>query len=152
MRVAFGRDWIANPDLVARLQRKAELTHSVPKVSTTAAARKAIPITRRCNPTLRGGATAAILKQHFESVSHFEDKRCVFFIPCCALAICNAPSILYQSAGHETAAYQRKPEYKYSSLAFVGYGPETEEAVIELTYNWGVDKYELGTALWSHRA
>lgn len=27
------------------------------------------------------------------------------------------------------------PEYKYS-LAFVGYGPETEEAVIELTYNW----------------
>ncbi|HHA5108010.1 TPA: alkene reductase, partial [Escherichia coli] len=23
--VAFGRDWIANPDLVARLQRKAEL-------------------------------------------------------------------------------------------------------------------------------
>ncbi|MEK1881397.1 VOC family protein, partial [Klebsiella pneumoniae] len=25
-------------------------------------------------------------------------------------------------------------------------GPETEEAVIELTYNWGVDKYELGTA------
>lgn len=37
------------------------------------------------------------------------------------------------------------PEYKYS-LAFVGYGPETSEAVIELTYNWGVDKYELGTA------
>ena len=37
------------------------------------------------------------------------------------------------------------PEYKYS-LAFVGYGPETEEAVTELTYNWGVDKYELGTA------
>ena len=27
------------------------------------------------------------------------------------------------------------PEYKYS-LAFVGYGPETDEAVIELTYNW----------------
>ena len=42
------------------------------------------------------------------------------------------------------------PEYKYS-LAFVGYGPETEEAVIELTYNWGVDKYELGTA-YSHIA
>lgn len=37
------------------------------------------------------------------------------------------------------------PEYKYS-LAFVGYGPETSEAVIELTYNWGVDKYDLGTA------
>jgi len=37
------------------------------------------------------------------------------------------------------------PEYKYR-LAFVGYGPETEHAVIELTYNYGVDKYELGTA------
>lgn len=37
------------------------------------------------------------------------------------------------------------PEYKYS-LAFVGYGEETGEAVIELTYNWGVDSYELGTA------
>lgn len=31
---------------------KLSLTHSVPKVSTVAA-RKAIPITRRCNPTLR---------------------------------------------------------------------------------------------------
>jgi len=36
-------------------------------------------------------------------------------------------------------------EYKYS-LAFVGYGPESEEAVIELTWNWGVDKYDLGNA------
>ncbi|END0782920.1 lactoylglutathione lyase [Salmonella enterica] len=37
------------------------------------------------------------------------------------------------------------PEYKYS-LAFVGYGPETEEAVIELTYNWGVESYNMGNA------
>ncbi|MGY8523694.1 lactoylglutathione lyase [Paracidovorax citrulli] len=37
------------------------------------------------------------------------------------------------------------PEYQYR-LAFVGYGPETETAVIELTYNYGVDKYDLGTA------
>ena len=36
-------------------------------------------------------------------------------------------------------------EYKYS-LAFVGYGEETDEAVIELTYNWDVESYELGTA------
>lgn len=36
-------------------------------------------------------------------------------------------------------------EYKYS-LAFVGYQPESAGAVIELTYNWGVTKYELGTA------
>jgi lactoylglutathione lyase len=38
-----------------------------------------------------------------------------------------------------------RPEQKYS-LAFVGYGPESEQAVIELTYNHGVDHYELGTA------
>ncbi|KAN0027764.1 hypothetical protein ACTFIV_009588 [Dictyostelium citrinum] len=36
-------------------------------------------------------------------------------------------------------------EYKYT-LAFVGYTSEDENAVIELTYNWGVEKYELGTA------
>lgn len=38
------------------------------------------------------------------------------------------------------------PEYKYS-LAFVGYGPEAGNTVIELTYNYGVSEYELGTAL-----
>jgi len=38
-----------------------------------------------------------------------------------------------------------RPEQKYS-LAFVGYGPESEQAVLELTYNYGVDRYELGTA------
>lgn len=38
------------------------------------------------------------------------------------------------------------PEYKYT-LAFVGFGEETTgQAVIELTYNWGVDSYELGNA------
>jgi lactoylglutathione lyase len=37
------------------------------------------------------------------------------------------------------------PEYKYS-LAFVGYGPESGNTVIELTYNYGVSEYELGTA------
>ncbi len=37
------------------------------------------------------------------------------------------------------------PEYKYT-LAFVGYTEETEGAVIELTYNWGVDSYSLGSA------
>lgn len=32
------------------------------------------------------------------------------------------------------------------TLAFVGYGDESEEAVLELTYNWGVETYELGSA------
>jgi len=38
-----------------------------------------------------------------------------------------------------------RPEQKYS-LAFVGYDDESRSAVIELTYNYGVDRYELGTA------
>src|SRR3990172_11957206 len=37
------------------------------------------------------------------------------------------------------------PEGKFT-LAFVGYGDESESAVLELTYNWGVGKYDLGTA------
>ncbi|MCC8378292.1 lactoylglutathione lyase [Xenorhabdus stockiae] len=37
------------------------------------------------------------------------------------------------------------PEYKYS-LAFVGYSDESQGAVIELTYNWDVESYEMGTA------
>ncbi|WP_392565609.1 lactoylglutathione lyase [Utexia brackfieldae] len=36
-------------------------------------------------------------------------------------------------------------EYQYS-LAFVGYTDESENAVIELTYNWGVETYDHGTA------
>jgi lactoylglutathione lyase len=37
-----------------------------------------------------------------------------------------------------------RPEQKYT-LAFVGYGDEREHAVLELTYNYGVDRYEPGT-------
>ena len=38
-----------------------------------------------------------------------------------------------------------RPDQKYS-LAFVGYDSEDKAAVIELTYNYGVDKYDLGSA------
>ena len=37
------------------------------------------------------------------------------------------------------------PEGKFT-LAFLGYGSEAEGAVIELTYNYGVESYEMGTA------
>ena len=37
------------------------------------------------------------------------------------------------------------PDYKYS-LAFLGYGSNPDHAELELTYNWGVDTYEMGTA------
>lgn len=35
------------------------------------------------------------------------------------------------------------PDGKFT-LAFVGYGPESEHAVIELTYNWDTHEYDLG--------
>ena len=38
-----------------------------------------------------------------------------------------------------------RPEQQYS-LAFVGYGGNPGQAEIELTYNYGVERYELGTA------
>lgn len=37
------------------------------------------------------------------------------------------------------------PEGKFT-LAFVGYGKNPEHAELELTYNWGVEKYELGNS------
>jgi len=36
-------------------------------------------------------------------------------------------------------------EYKYT-LAFVGYGNESDSTVLELTYNWGTTEYDLGNA------
>ena len=36
------------------------------------------------------------------------------------------------------------PDGKFT-LAFVGYGPESEHSVIELTYNWDTDHYDLGS-------
>ncbi len=38
-----------------------------------------------------------------------------------------------------------RPDQNYT-LAFVGYGNESQGAVLELTYNHGVERYELGTA------
>jgi lactoylglutathione lyase len=36
-------------------------------------------------------------------------------------------------------------EYQYT-LAFVGYGDEANNTVLELTYNWGQTEYDMGTA------
>lgn len=37
------------------------------------------------------------------------------------------------------------PEFKYT-LAYLGYGSNPEHAELELTWNYGVDRYEMGTA------
>ena len=50
-----------------------------------------------------------------------------------------------QVLGMKLLRTTERPEQNYS-LAFVGYGSNPEQAEIELTYNHGVDRYELGTA------
>ncbi len=47
--------------------------------------------------------------------------------------------------GMQLLRRQDYPEGKFT-LAFLGYGDEAANTVLELTYNWGVDHYELGTA------
>lgn len=37
------------------------------------------------------------------------------------------------------------PDGKFT-LAFLGYGAESDHSVIELTYNWGIERYQMGTA------
>lgn len=45
-----------------------------------------------------------------------------------------------------TLLRQREYEEGRFSLAFVGYGDEQHHTVLELTYNWDISIYELGTA------
>ena len=50
-----------------------------------------------------------------------------------------------QVLGMKLIRRSENPEYKYS-LAFVGYGSNPDHAELELTYNHGVEKYDMGTA------
>jgi len=50
-----------------------------------------------------------------------------------------------QVLGMKLLRTSENPEYKYS-LAFLGFASNPEQAEIELTYNWGVESYEMGTA------
>jgi lactoylglutathione lyase len=47
--------------------------------------------------------------------------------------------------GMELLSRKDYPDGKFT-LAFVGYGKNPEHAEIELTHNWGVESYELGSA------
>lgn len=47
--------------------------------------------------------------------------------------------------GMKVLRQKEYPDGKFT-LTFVGYQNESENAVLELTYNWGIEKYELGTA------
>ena len=48
-----------------------------------------------------------------------------------------------QALGMKLLRTTDRPEQKYS-LAFVGYDDEKRAAVLELTYNYGVERYDLG--------
>jgi lactoylglutathione lyase len=50
-----------------------------------------------------------------------------------------------QVMGMQLLRTTRRPDQQYD-LAFVGYGSNPEHAEIELTYNYGVDKYDMGSA------
>jgi lactoylglutathione lyase len=50
-----------------------------------------------------------------------------------------------QTMGMQLLRLTRRPEQNYD-LAFVGYGSNPDHAELELTYNYGVSTYELGTA------
>ena len=47
--------------------------------------------------------------------------------------------------GMKLLSRKDSPDGKFT-LAFLGYGKNPEHAEIELTHNWGVDKYDLGNA------
>ena len=50
-----------------------------------------------------------------------------------------------EALGMKLLRTTERPEQKYS-LAFVGYDDESRSAVLELTYNYGVERYDLGSA------
>lgn len=50
-----------------------------------------------------------------------------------------------QALGMTLLRTVQRPDQQYD-LAYLGYGPNPEHAELELTYNYGVDRYELGTA------
>jgi len=50
-----------------------------------------------------------------------------------------------QALGMKVLRLRDYPDGKFT-LAFVGYGAEDSHTVVELTYNYGVSRYELGTA------
>ncbi|WP_088331697.1 lactoylglutathione lyase [Lacimicrobium sp. SS2-24] len=50
-----------------------------------------------------------------------------------------------QCLGMQLLRQSENPQYRYT-LAFVGYGDEAENSVLELTYNWDKDHYEIGEA------
>ncbi|GJN19583.1 hypothetical protein PR202_gb06872 [Eleusine coracana subsp. coracana] len=61
-------------------------------------------------------------------------------------SLCRLPDLTWfytECLGMKLLRKRDIPEEKYSN-AFLGYGPEDSHFVVELTYNYGVDKYDIG--------
>nr|BAJ96149.1 predicted protein [Hordeum vulgare subsp. vulgare] len=56
-----------------------------------------------------------------------------------------AISFYEKAFGMELLRRKDNPQYKYT-IAMMGYGPEDKNAVLELTYNYGVKEYDKGNA------
>lgn len=50
-----------------------------------------------------------------------------------------------QTLGMRLLRQKDYPDGEFT-LAFLGYGDESDSTVIELTYNWGVEDYDIGSA------
>lgn len=64
------------------------------------------------------------------------------------LRVCNLEKSLdfYQNVlGMKLLRRKDYPEGRFT-LAFVGYGDETDSTVLELTHNWDTERYDLGNA------
>ncbi|CAI7786723.1 unnamed protein product, partial [Closterium sp. NIES-53] len=65
--------------------------------------------------------------------------------PSSASVLMNHAHACLQAYGMKLLRTRDNPQYKYT-IAMVGYGPEAESAVVELTYNYGVESYDKGNA------
>ena len=66
--------------------------------------------------------------------------------PCSGSGIWTAPLPFYTDVlGMQLLRRKEYPSGRFT-LAFLGYGPESEQTVLELTHNWDTSSYELGDA------
>ena len=66
---------------------------------------------------------------------------CVCCTPCFGWAIWSAPRLLPEV--FKMSLLRRKDYLRRFTPAFVGYGPESDQTVLELTHNWDTSSYEL---------
>ncbi|XP_073008269.1 lactoylglutathione lyase GLX1-like [Typha latifolia] len=73
-----------------------------------------------------------------------KDKRRMLHAVCCVGDLDRTIEFYTECLGMTLLRRRDIPEERFSN-AFVGYGPEDSHFAIELTYNYGVDKYDVGT-------